>query len=107
MNPDAKELFSIMAKELLNQCKIVEGGFSGYKTHIFPSGLPPFQEEELRNAFFAGAQHLYGTMMAVFSEAGDPSDEDMRNMDAIHTELKEFIKSFKVKHFADSRGGRA
>jgi hypothetical protein len=52
----------------------------------------------MRMAFFAGAQHLFGTIMTVLEPGDEPTPKDLQRMDLIHLELDAFIKDFSLKH---------
>jgi hypothetical protein len=53
--------------------------------------------DEMRNAYFAGAQHLFASMMSVMEEGAEPTEADMRRVSAINDELNAFIKAYKLK----------
>lgn len=51
---------------------------------------PPIPDQELsrwRDAFFAGAQHLWASIFDVLDEDSEPTDRDLRRMDLVHHEL--------------------
>jgi hypothetical protein len=58
---------------------------------------PPIQIEEMRNSFFAGAQHLFASIMHGLDPDKEPTEADMRRMDLIDAELKRFITEFELK----------
>jgi hypothetical protein len=51
----------------------------------------------MRWVFFAGAQHLFGSIMGIMDPGEEPTDADLRRMDQIDVELKTFIAEFKKK----------
>lgn len=77
-------------RKMIEQGLIVEAGWHGYKM-IFR--VPSFHEETERRAFFAGAQHLFSSIMnSGLDEDAEPTDADLRRMDNIANELKKFEK---------------
>lgn len=51
---------------------------------------PPIPDADLprwRDAFFAGAQHLWASVFEVLDEGSEPTNRDLRRMDLIHHEL--------------------
>ena len=99
MSDTAKEkLVETLTKQLISQGKLIEAGFVGYRMLVMHPQAPQVQVDEVRMGFFAGAQHVFGSIMTMLSPGDEPSDEDMKNMDAIHNELKEYIEKFKREH---------
>lgn len=64
---------------------------------------PPDQLREMRMAFFAGAQHLFSSIMTVLDPGEEPTDKDLQRMDLIHQELDAFIKDFALR-YAPTKG---
>ncbi len=85
-------------KRLVEEGKIIEAGWVGFKT-ILPPNAPEVQFSEMRKAFFAGAQHLFSSIMVSLDPEAEPTDADLRRMDNIHGELKEFIEKWKQSSF--------
>lgn len=53
-----------LTKELIDQGKLVEAGWIGMRIACDLEDAPAIQLKEMRMAFFAGAQHLMGSMMS-------------------------------------------
>ena len=92
-----------LSRELIDQGKLIEAGFVSYRLLVMSPDAGKTQLEETRLAFFAGAQHLFGSIMTILDEDREPTDEDLRRMDLIDKELKIFIAEFEKKH---GLGGR-
>lgn len=99
---DPKEV-ARLARELTNKLagegKIIAGGWAGYRMLMDPRAGPT-QIEETRMAFYAGAQHLFTSIMCFISDDPDhePTDEDMRRMSLVADELQAFLADYKRKH---------
>jgi hypothetical protein len=90
-SPKLERLVSGIEQELIKQGKIIAGGFAGYRMMVMASDAPDVQVLECKMAFFAGAQHLYTTMMRVMDEGEEPTDADLSRMELIHEELQQFV----------------
>lgn len=84
-----------VTKKLMSEGKLIEAGFASLMIMAFPNAKPdPASEQfqQLRRFFYAGAQHLYGSMMNGFDDGTEETDDDMRKMELIHKELDAFVK---------------
>lgn len=87
-----------LTKELTDQGKLIEAGWVSLRLVAIPLDAPAIQLEEMRNAFFAGAQHLLGSIMTFLDAGDEPTENDMRRMNLIQDELDSFIKEYSLKH---------
>lgn len=58
----------------------------------FPPDMPPEVRAMLRRMFFMGAGALFDIQMHNMDPDREPTDADMRRMDRIYEELKEFSR---------------
>lgn len=107
MKPDIEEMARKLTKELSDQGKIIEGGWVGFRMVAMHKDAPPLQVEEMRNAFFAGAQNLFASIMVMLDPVTEPTDQDLNRMTLIHEELDNFIANFKEKNFSYGQKGTA
>lgn len=98
MRPDASKIAAEVSKRFLDQGKLIEAGFAAMQITAMHPDAPPDQIREMRMAFFAGAQHLFGTIMNVLEAGDEPTETDLRRMDLIQRELDQFIKDFAKQH---------
>jgi len=87
-----------ICRKLTDQGKLIEAGFIGLKFASIPADAPEIQVEEMRNAFFAGAQHLFSSIMGILEAGSEPTAKDLDRMELIARELDGFIEQFKAKH---------
>jgi len=66
----------------------IANSYSGWET------MPPGQLDQLRVAFFAGAQHLFGSIMNMLHPNTEPTEQDMQRMNLIYHELNAFIAEY-------------
>jgi hypothetical protein len=78
--------------------KIIDGGFVGFRALAIPEGATDSEILALRMAFFAGAQHLFSSIMAVMDAGTEPTERDLHRMDLIHRELEAFGKDFELRY---------
>jgi hypothetical protein len=89
-----------LSKQLVDAGKIIEAGWIGLRVLAVSKNASLTQINEMRNAFFAGAQHLFASIMAVMDSDREPTESDLRRMSLIHDELEDFRKSFLLKHMS-------
>lgn len=84
-------------RELTDKGKIIEAGWIVYRLAVVSPDAGKDQLEETRIAFFAGAQHLFSSIMTIMEEDKEPTDADMLRMELIDGELKSFAHDFSRK----------
>ncbi len=89
-----------LAQLLTDQGKIIEAGWVIYLHKVVPASAGPVQINETRLAFFAGAQHLFASIMTILEPGAEPTEKDMQRMDHINNELRAFGASLsaRVRH---------
>jgi len=102
MNIDKKRLADQIAKKLIADGRLIEAGFQGLRVMAIPDDAPDIQVSEMRKAFFAGAQHVWGTIMNVLDPGDAPTPADLIRMDNIDAELRDFIDDFSRQHGIES-----
>lgn len=88
-----------LTRDLAEQGKLIEAGWIGLRLAAIPLDASPLQLSEMRQAFFAGAQHLFGSMMSgVLDPDAEPTAADLRRLDLIDRELRDFVRDFELRH---------
>jgi len=93
-----------LTKELTDQGKLIEAGWVGLRLAAIPLDAPAIQLDEMRNSFFAGAQHLMGSLMSMLDPGDEPTEDDMNRLNLIQDELDSFIEDFKLRHLTKHKG---
>jgi hypothetical protein len=86
-----------LQRELAKQSLLVEAGWIMLRVAGFGEDTTPEQLRDLRMAFFAGAHHLFGAIMAIMDSGTEPTDADMARMDRISAELLAFENQLKLR----------
>ena len=79
-----------LTRELTEKGKLVEAGWVGLRMAAIPLDAPKDQLAEMRKAFFAGALHLFQSILTLLDEGQEPTEADLRRMDLIDVELRSF-----------------
>lgn len=94
------KIADLLAGHYVDRGHIIEMGFATMVAAMYPGwqDMPKQQLDDLRSAFFGGAQHLFGSIMGMLDPGSEPTDRDMRRMDMIAHELNAFIEDYKQRH---------
>lgn len=95
---EIEKLVEAASKEFADRGLLIAAGWAGFRLICIPPDAPQIQLDEMKMAFFGGAQHLFTSIMTIMDEDHEPTDDDMRKMSLIDTELEEFLVEFKKKH---------
>ena len=87
-----------LSRDLTDKGKLIEAGWISLRIACELEDAPKIQLEEMRNAFFAGAQHLFSSIMTILDPGADPTDKDLERMDLIDKELRAFINDFTIRN---------
>lgn len=85
-----------LAKEFANRGQLIEAGWVALRTMWVPEDASEQQVRDMRWAFMAGAQHLFGSIMSTLDEDKEPTEADLKRMDLIDAELKRFSDEVKL-----------
>lgn len=95
---ERRKLAKDVTAGLVDDGAIIEAGFLGYRLHVIPDNASETQVAETKKAFFAGAHHLFASIMSFLDPGTEPTERDERRMSRIHDELEKFLKEFKQQH---------
>ncbi len=95
-----ERLTTAITKGAADKGLLIEAGWLGLESMAYKH-CPEFQRKELRSAFFAGAHHLYASIMNVLEPGVEPTEKDMVRFHLIHEELQAFLQHYKREHGVD------
>ena len=79
--------------------KIIEKGFEGYRKMAMHKDAPPIQIDECRKAFFSGAAILFASIINMLDSDSEPTEKDLKMLDAIYKELESFGAALDKEFF--------
>lgn len=89
------KITKLVTDGLADDGRLVNAGWSTYMSTVYPQGVGENQRQGIRMAFFAGAQHVFGSIMTMFDPGDEPTDRDLRRITLIDHELRAFIDEYK------------
>ena len=92
-----------LTRQLTDQGKLIEAGYVLFRAYAIPLDAPQAQVDDMRIAFLAGAQHLWGSINSVMDADREPTDADMRRLSSINDELTKFARELALR-VAQPRG---
>lgn len=98
MNRPSREIVDELCKALTDQGQLIEAGWRSYELTVLDENARDIQRKETRIAFFAGAQHLFGSIMGILDPGTEPTEKDLVRMNQINDELNNFLTAFKLAH---------
>lgn len=68
----------------------IERQWRSFLERVLPAQAGEVQRREMKRAFYAGAQALYGTLMGGLTPGDDVHEPDLQMMANIHDDLERF-----------------
>ena len=90
------ELIVGVTRGLADDSKLIAAGWYGFAKHVMQHDVSDAQRHDMCVAFFAGADHLYSSIMSMLDPGVEETPGDMRRMAAIHDELEKFRNLLKA-----------
>jgi hypothetical protein len=77
--------------------KILDAAWRSYAEAAIPIDAPDIQRVEMRRAFYGGARALFVGIMVMLDPRPDvePTEADLRKMDAVEKELEDFARHLR------------
>ena len=88
---DRESPIEALTKRLADQGLLIESGWQALRLQVIPLNASDVQVTEMRKAFFAGAQHLFASIVGMVDEDLDPTPDDLRRVELVHKELEGFV----------------
>jgi hypothetical protein len=92
-----REALLQLSKELTDQGKLIEAGWISLRLMTLPLDASDVQLNDMRMAFFAGAQHLFASLMAIMDPGAEPTEQDCQRMEKINNELQIFLAEMQLR----------
>lgn len=62
---------------------------------VIPKDASPVQRQEMRRAFYAGAQSILFRVISAFAPETEPTEADLQIMSDVNQELEDFAQAVK------------
>lgn len=98
VSPELRKLIDDVTAQLTEEGRLIEAGWRGLRALAIRPDAPPIQLEEMRMSFFAGAQHLFGSLFSIVGKGSMPNEDELHRLTMIHKELGDFIVEFERHH---------
>jgi hypothetical protein len=92
-----RKLLEDISRGLVDEGRLVEAGWLSFRACVISTEAPEDQLREMRLAFFAGAQHLFGSIMTILEPDEEPTAADLERLTNIHAELDDFLADMMKK----------
>lgn len=80
-----------LSKEFADKGRLIEVGWLSFRAIAVPPTASEGQVKDLRIAFFAGARHLFDSLMTIFESDDEPTETNMRRMALVNEELDALV----------------
>lgn len=92
-----KEIAAAINRAAVDDGRLIETGFDALRALAIAKDAPQVQVDEMRLAFMAGAQHLWGSMMGFLDPGSDETPADFRRMQSIQDELDRWEQKIRLR----------
>jgi hypothetical protein len=86
-----------ITKTLANEGKLLEAGWQTYRLLCLKKGFHD-PADDLHEAFVAGAEHLFSSIMNMLDPGLEETDGDMQRMNNIANEIEPIRKMLQLKY---------
>lgn len=90
-----------VSRELTDQGKLIEAGWIGFRIAALPLDMGADELAKTRDAFMAGAQHAFGSIMVVLDPLRPPTGKEVERVAMIARELNGFMSDFTKQNNLD------
>ena len=91
-----RDFLDKLVRKLTDEGLLIEAGWTMFRKAVIRPDAPAQQLQDMRLAFFAGAQHLFGSLNGIMDADAEPTEADLSRMSSIDRELRVFIEQFKA-----------
>lgn len=97
MTDEQRRMHDKLVQEFTKRGQLMAAGFVSMRLSVIPPDAPKVQVDEMRMAFFAGAQHLFASLMAVLDPGEEPTEADLERISLIAKELETFADEMRLR----------
>lgn len=75
--------------------RLIREGWYQYSERVLPAGASAVQKQETRQAFYAGAAHLWGAFISALGPGDDADPPDLALADGVQQEIDDWLEELK------------
>jgi len=94
-SPEIRAAAGRVTIKLADEGRLIEAGWQALRAMAIKPNATEVQLKEMRFAFFAGAQHLFGSLSTIVGKRDTPTAADLHRLEQITKELEGFIRNFE------------
>jgi hypothetical protein len=87
-----------IGRRLAEEGKLVEAGWEMFCAMTMPPNVGEDQKWDMQMAFFAGAQHVFHTLLSIMDPGTEPTEADMLRIGNLDNELTRFAKFLAARY---------
>jgi hypothetical protein len=87
-----------LAAALVDQGLLIEAGFVSLCLCVIPADAPGEQVRDMKLAFFAGAQHLFSSLIRTLDPGAGVTRRDLDRVRNIEAELQRFADDLRARN---------
>lgn len=86
-----------LVKNLAGAGKLVQAGWVACAMMYIDRSTPSKVEEKVRNAYFAGAEHVFKSIIAMLDPGDEITEADLNRMTLLHNEIEEWATLIRAE----------
>lgn len=98
MTTPLDDLIRKAMQDAADKGRTIEVGWLTLRLGAVPLDASQAQVDAMRSMFFAGAKHLFDSIMVVLEPDAEPTANDLNRMSLIQAELEAFIDDYRKQH---------
>ncbi len=103
IDPKFGVVTDLLTKHMADRGMLVAAGFVAFRKTVMNDNATLDQVQAMQIAFYAGAQHVFHSMMGTWDEGEEPTEDDMARLDKLDSELRAFAAKMELA-FSDTEG---
>lgn len=86
-----------LTRMLADKGKLVAVGWLSLSAKVIDRSTPTRTAQKLHDAYFAGAQHVFASMMMMLEAGEEATEKDLDRMAALNKELQDWADDYKKR----------
>lgn len=86
-DPRVRVIVERILKKFADEGRLIEGGWASFVEYLDPN-ITAAQLHLLKTAYYASAEHLFSSIMAIMDDDREPTENDLNKMGLIEKEIE-------------------